>query len=1092
MAVTIALIKRLTKSPTTYYAGYRDYRAHGVTSCQEDTGEEETYVWGKVTDERYQQHDVGVALNPETGNPKWFRCTCSDAQAGRGLCRHGVALLLRYCDQKAVSGMVTASELLAQQPREEKEAPVPEQPRKTDFLATMMLGRYRGEETAHMLASSLAQEERLTALPHLSLDENGRPQIYITVGNKRSYIVKDIGKFCSDMTDGRVASYGKGLEFVHHMEAFTGPSQQLIRFVLDKYEEYQRFCLYTGSITQDRRYLPLSPASFDQFFEMYEGQEMDLREKDEYLPFRLVSENPSLEINVRGGNSGFSFSAPEYQMLSGEAQNYLMYQKTLYRCTPDFSRRTRNFLSALQEADCYLYIAHKDMPAFCADVLPVLRHQLSFSGDLDRLEEFAPDPLEPELYLDAPKRTRITAKVVYRYGEESFNPYDEQPVKPSIRRDPRGEFKMKLLTQKYFDHIEADRQLLYLEGGDEEIYRFVSEGLPSLMQAATVHVTDRFSSMGVIQPPSVSVGVRMESELLEMDIDTGEFPLEELMDVLNAYRMGQKYYRLTDGRFMQLEDNALTGLSQLADGLDLTREELREKAIHLPRYRALYLDRVLGEQEDINLSRDRNYRNLLRGVKAVEDSDFEVPASLRQVLRNYQKVGFRWLKTMELYQFGGILADDMGLGKTLQVIALLVDAKEEGETLPSLVVSPTSLVFNWESEMRRFSPQLRVCVVSGDTNQRREVLEHPEDYDVLITSYDLLKRDIPLYEGKLFRYHIIDEAQYIKNHTTQNAKAVKAVHSRQRFALTGTPVENRLSELWSIFDFLMPGYLYSYNKFREKFELPIVKNKDEKALEQLNKMVLPFVLRRLKKDVLKELPSKTETVLYAYLTGEQKKLYLAYAAQTRRELMEGMEKSGPSNRMMVLSLLTRMRQMCCDPSLCLENYQGGGAKEEVCVEILKSAIEGGHKVLLFSQFTSMLSILEKRLDREGIKYYTLSGSTSREDRLKLVNRFNRDDTEVFLISLKAGGTGLNLTAADVVIHYDPWWNLSAQNQATDRAHRIGQKNSVQVYKLIAKDTVEEKICKMQEQKRELAESVIQQGDGAILQMSGEELMQILE
>lgn len=1090
MAITVALIKRLTKSPTTYYAGYRDYRARGVTSCQEDVGEEETYIWGKVTDERYQQHDVGVALNPETGNPKWFRCTCSDAQVGKGLCRHGVALLLRYCDTRTVDTMIPASALLEQQP-EALKASVEEQPRKTDFLATMMLGRYREEETAHMLASSLAQEERLAASPHLSFDDNDRPQIYITVGKKRPYIVKDIGKFCSDMTDGRVASYGKGLEFVHHMEAFTVQSQQLIRFVLDKYEEYQRFCLYTGSITQDKRYLPLSPASFDQFFEMYEGEEMDLRELDEYSLFRLLAENPNIEVNVRGGNSGFSFSAPKYRLLLGEGQNYLVYQKVLYRCTPDFSRRTQNFLSALREADGYLYIAHKDMPAFCADVLPVLQHQLSFSGDLDRLEEFAPDPLEPELYLDAPKRTKITAKVVYHYGENSFNPYDEQPIQSSIRRDPRGEFKMKLLTQKYFNHIEADRQLLFLEGDDEEIYRFISEGLPALMQMATVHITEQFSNMGVIQPPSVSVGVRMDSDLLEMDIDTGEFPPEELMEVLSAYRMGQKYYRLTDGRFMQLEDNVLTGLSQLADGLDLTKEELREKAIRLPKYRALYLDRVLGEQEDINLTRDRGYRNLLRGIKAVEDSEFEVPESLQQVLRNYQKVGFRWLKTMEQYHFGGILADDMGLGKTLQIITLLLSAKEEGESLPSLIVSPTSLVFNWESEMRRFAPQLKVCVIAGDTNQRREALEHPENYDVLITSYDLLKRDIPLYEGKLFGYHIIDEAQYIKNHATQNARAVKAVRSRQRFALTGTPVENRLSELWSIFDFLMPGYLYSYNKFREKFELPIIKNKDEKMLEQLSKMVLPFVLRRLKKDVLRELPSKTETVLYAYLTGEQKKLYLAYAAQTRKQLMEGLDKPGNSNRMMILSLLTRMRQMCCDPSLCLENYQGNGAKEEVCIEILKSAIEGGHKVLLFSQFTSMLSILEKRLEKEGIKYYTLSGSTSRENRLKLVNRFNRDDTEVFLISLKAGGTGLNLTAADVVIHYDPWWNISAQNQATDRAHRIGQKNSVQVYKLIAKDTVEEKICKMQEQKQELAESVIRQDDGAILQMNSEELMRIL-
>ena len=1090
MALTVALVKRLAKSAVTYYAGYRDYRSGGVTGYQRDTDETQDYIWGKVTDERYEQQDVGVGLDPESGNPKWFRCSCSQAVAGSGLCRHGVALLLYHCDQQTVNHMMTATDLMNRQ--EGSTASSNTTPQKTDFLATQMLGKYREEEAAHMMASSLAREDRLTAQPHLSFDYNDRPQIYITVGNKRPYIVKDMGKFCSDMMDGRVASYGKGLEFVHHMQAFTEESQRLVQFVLDKYEEYQRFCLYTGSITQDKRFLPLSPASFDQFFEMYDGQTIEIREKDAYQNCTLVSKNPSIDITVRGGGAGFSFSGPGYLLLLGEGQNYLLMKDTLYRCDQAFSRKTQNFLSALQEADGYLYIAHKDMPAFCADVLPVVQGYLNFCGDLERLESFSPDSLEVELYLDAPTRNKVTAKVVYRYGEVSLNPYDEKPPEKQIRRDPRGEFKMKLLTQKYFNHIEPDRQLLYFEGGDEEIYHFVVEGLPALMQAATIQVTDRFSNMGVIQPPNVSVGVRLESDLLEMEIDTGEFPLEELTEVLHAYRLGQKYYRLTDGRFMQLEDNSLSGLSQLADGLELGREELRQRAIRLPRYRALYLDRVLGEQEEINLNRDRRYRNLLREMKAVEDSEFEVPHCLVSMLRNYQKVGFRWLKTMERYGFGGILADDMGLGKTLQVIALLVSAKEEGINQPSLIVAPTSLVFNWESELHRFAPQLRVCIVAGDTVQRRGMLETLSEYDVAVTSYDLLKRDIPLYESLQFHYHIIDEAQYIKNHTTQNAKAVKAVQSRQRFALTGTPVENRLSELWSIFDFLMPGLLYSYNKFREKFELPIVKNRDEKALEQLSRMILPFVLRRLKKDVLKELPSKTETVLYATLTGEQRKLYLAYAAQARQQLMEDMEKPGPSNRMMVLSLLTRMRQICCDPSLCLENYSGGGAKEELCVELIHNAMEGGHKVLLFSQFTSMLSILEKRLEREGIRYYILSGSTSRENRLKLVNRFNRDDTQVFLISLKAGGTGLNLTAADVVIHYDPWWNLSAQNQATDRAHRIGQKNSVQVFKLIAKDTVEEKICKMQEQKQELAESVIQQGDGAILRMSGEELMQILE
>ena len=364
-----------------------------------------------------------------------------------------------------------------------------------------------------------------------------------------------------------------------------------------------------------------------------------------------------------------------------------------------------------------------------------------------------------------------------------------------------------------------------------------------------------------------------------------------------------------------------------------------------------------------------------------------------------------------------------------------------------------------------------------------------------MTSYDLLKRDIPLYEHKEFRYQILDEAQYIKNHATQNARAVKAVHSRQRFALTGTPIENRLSELWSIFDYLMPGFLYSYSRFRERLEVPIVKNGDSAALERLSRMTSPFILRRLKKDVLKELPEKTETVLYSTMEEEQRKVYAANVVLARQKLSEDISSKqagdGEKNKMAVLALLTRLRQICCDPGLCYENYSGGSAKLEGCMELLKEAAAAGHKVLLFSQFTSMLAILEERLKKEGLRFFTLQGSTPKEKRAAMVDSFNTDETNVFLISLKAGGTGLNLTGADVVIHYDPWWNLSAQNQATDRAHRIGQKNSVQVYKLIAKDTIEEKIQQLQESKKELADAVIRQGDGVITSLTPEQLLDML-
>ena len=338
---------------------------------------------------------------------------------------------------------------------------------------------------------------------------------------------------------------------------------------------------------------------------------------------------------------------------------------------------------------------------------------------------------------------------------------------------------------------------------------------------------------------------------------------------------------------------------------------------------------------------------------------------------------------------------------------------------------------------------------------------------------------------------MIDEAQYIKNHTTAASKSVKIIQSKHRFALTGTPIENRLSELWSIFDYLMPGFLYGYEVFRKELETPIVKHKDDAASAKLKKMVAPFILRRLKGDVLRDLPEKIEEIRYARLEDKQQKLYDGQVVHMQ-EILAGQDADDfQKNKLLILAELTKIRQICCDPGLLFERYEGGSSKREACVELIQSAIEGEHKILVFSQFTSMLELLEQDLRREAISYYKITGATPKEKRVELVNAFNSDATPVFLISLKAGGTGLNLTGADVVIHYDPWWNQAVQNQATDRAHRIGQTRVVSVYKLIAKDTIEEKIVKMQESKRDLADSILSGDSGGITQMSRDELMELL-
>ena len=412
------------------------------------------------------------------------------------------------------------------------------------------------------------------------------------------------------------------------------------------------------------------------------------------------------------------------------------------------------------------------------------------------------------------------------------------------------------------------------------------------------------------------------------------------------------------------------------------------------------------------------------------------------------------------------------------------------------MVSPSSLTLNWQNEARKFTNELKTVVIRGTLQERKRLIEEIENYDLVITSYDLLKRDIELYKEKnyTFKYIIADEAQYLKNSNTKNAKAIKEIKAETRYALTGTPIENSLAELWSIFDFIMPGYLFTYRKFKNIYETPIVKEEDEQAMAKLKMLIEPFVLRRNKKEVLTELPEKTVTVLSNEMNEEQQNLYLTYLARAKQEIAEKVEIDGFENsQMQILAALTRLRQICCHPSLFVEGYNAGSSKLDQCIEIIEEAINGGHKILLFSGYTSMFEIIEKELKKRNIKYFKLTGATKVDERMKMVDEFNENSNiKLFLISLKAGGTGLNLTGADMVIHYDPWWNISTENQATDRAYRIGQKNNVQVYKLITKNSIEEKIYELQEKKAKLADSMLDTNTKFINRFSREEIMKLFE
>lgn len=442
--------------------------------------------------------------------------------------------------------------------------------------------------------------------------------------------------------------------------------------------------------------------------------------------------------------------------------------------------------------------------------------------------------------------------------------------------------------------------------------------------------------------------------------------------------------------------------------------------------------------------------------------------------------------------FGGIMADDMGLGKTLQTIAFLATEYEK-HGIPSLVVAPTSLIFNWQAEFEKFMPDMKIKVVHGQPEERRKILQTAGEYQVLITSYGLIRRDLPYYAEHTFDYCIIDEAQHIKNPNTAGAKAVKSVRANGYFALTGTPIENNLTELWSIFDFVMPGYLLNRAKFRRLYEIPIVRHQERNALESLQRQIKPFVMRRLKKNVLKELPEKIESRVVCELNEEQKRLYMAYAAQAQAEVRRlEAEKGLGKSHIEILSLITRLRQLCCHPAMFIDDYDGGSGKLEALLELVESALQSGRRILIFSQFTSMLKMISKMLEKMEVEHFYLDGSVSSVKRLDMTYAFNHGMRDVFLISLKAGGTGLNLATADMVIHVDPWWNPAVENQATDRAHRIGQNKIVQVVKLVTRGTIEEKICRLQEKKQEMINAVVEDGEVMLSSMTMEEIQSLFE
>ena len=854
--------------------------------------------------------------------------------------------------------------------------------------------------------------------------------------------------------------------------------------------------------TMSNEYITISNTGLDEIFEVLKNKKILFKRDalDEEIVFE--AHNPDIKFTVEQESNGDYILTPNidvfsYDILQGSTYLYMLTKKALYRCDKTFEETILKLLNVYRENYTpQIRFKREELPSFCSLVYPKLKGEIS----LDKLDEgiinrYVPQELYIKLYLDYDKNNYITADLKFVYGDVEFNPLKDTNI--SVARDVSKE-------NEYLDIFVNTGFMLDKENGrliladEEKIYSFLSEEIGLYMHKFEVLATDTFKQREIRKPKIGNIGIKLENDLLKIDLSKIDFDIEEIRSIMQKYKLKKKYHRLKDGSFLDLEENeTMDFIGSLLENEDISYKQIQEGEIEIPISRGMYLDRLI-QNLNTNVEKNDEYKKMVNQISKREIEDkIELPKGLKSELRQYQVTGFKWLKILDNYKFGGILADDMGLGKTIQLLAVIQSyLEEEKNPKPSIVVCPSSLSLNWKNEIDKFAPNIKTLVIHGNAEERANQIENIEKYNLVITSYDLLKRDIEEYKAKdyKFKYIIADEAQYIKNNNTQNAKVIKEIKADTRFALTGTPIENSLSELWSIFDFIMPGYLYSYRKFKEIYEVPIVKDNDEWVLKKLKMLIEPFILRRTKQEVLTELPDKTISVLNNEMQDEQLKIYTSYMANAKREVSQELKENGfEKSQMKILALLMRLRQICCHPSLFISNYTGESSKLNQCIEVIKDAVLSGHKILLFSSYSSMLEIIGEELKKENIKHFKLTGQTKVGDRLKLVEEFNsNDEIKVFLISLKAGGTGLNLIGADMVIHYDPWWNLSAENQATDRTYRIGQKKNVQVYKLITKDSIEERIYELQEKKAQLAKSMLSTETTFINKLSREDIMSLFD
>lgn len=1061
--ITREAIRRLATTETVYYRGMRYYAAHAVSDVtwNEATKQYHAFVQGS--------NIYGVTIGFGEDEQITHSCNCPAHAKYPGACKHVVAALLFIADYQQ---RADALENLGWE----------------DQTAYKIIEYFRKREYRKLTPQYFHLALQVTVNEPLK-SRQSKAFVGLYAGSSKMYKVSNTKKFIQDYYNHKEIRLGKEFRYIPEECQFEPTSAAVLAYLTEIYEIQETLGKTYYSNLFNRQELVVSQNMLCKLLRLAEGLHCDIILRDKKMEnMEIMCSNPKLSMELQMEDEVLSLHdmGQEPMISICEDGSILCYQGGIYLPDMEFLANLRPFFTTLfGKKQSELEFRGENMGSFIEKVLPVIKKTMNIQVPEKIKDHYIVEQLQPKLYFDIDRsrqRPVLVARMIFAYGEHEVNPLqDEQKGSYILVRDREEE--EQLLRLMYDKHFSVRREQFVLTKEDE-IFQLMTEGMQDLCRQFEVFYSKEYKANSIKKVGMLSAGIRLNTDinLLEMDVDYGHIPKEELRDFFRSIKLKKKYYRLKSGAFINLmtEDKQIDELRDLLSIGEVTEDN----KIAFSQTAVMEVDELLPHTQRI--TRDAGYKQLLEDLKNPDKTNWELPNGMEDILRPYQITGYRWLCSLAHYGMGGILADDMGLGKTLQTITYVL----ANPGTRTLIVCPTSLAYNWQDEFSKFAPQIATQIISGTPQERADLMQQSADVPVWITTYPLIRKDVDLYKAQIFDACFIDEAQFIKNPISLGAKAVKAVQAKHRFALTGTPIENTLSELWSIFDFVMPGFFGRYRQFEECYEKPILRDHDSVQMQKLRRKIRPFVLRRMKKEVLTELPDKIETRRMAEMGAKQRKIYESYLARIQMELAGDEENTPGGNRMQVLAALTRLRQICCHPATFASNYHGGSGKLDLLMEQLPDILEGGHSVIVFSQFTSMLSIIAHELKQRNIPFFYLAGSTSAQERKREVKEFNRGEVKVFLISLKAGGTGLNLTGADTVIHFDPWWNPAVEDQATDRAYRIGQKKKVQVIKYVMKDSIEEKIYELQKRKKQLSDQLIQAGESFVTQLTMEEIKEL--